>query len=131
MSKKNKRIILENVAVTDYAAEGKALARVDGKVIFIEGAVPGDTADILLTKNKKDWAEGRVIKMQNLSAERVQPFCRHFGVCGGCKWQMLPYSKQLIYKQKQVTDNLTRIGKILLPKIMPIIGYFWAIPNQK
>ena len=122
MSKKNKRIILENVAVTDYAAEGKALARVDGKVIFIEGAVPGDTADILLTKNKKDWAEGRVIKMQNLSAERVQPFCRHFGVCGGCKWQMLPYEKQLQYKQQEAIQNLKRIGKIDEFEILPIAG---------
>lgn len=122
MSKKNKRIILENIAVTDYAAEGKALARVDGKVIFIEGAVPGDTADILLIKNKKDWAEGRVLKMQHLSAERVQPFCRHFGVCGGCRWQMLPYKKQLQYKQQEATQNLKRIGKLDELEILPIAG---------
>ena len=122
MGKKNKRIILENIAITDYAAEGKALARVDGKVIFIEGAVPGDTADILLTKNKKDWAEGRVFKMQQLSVERVQPFCRHFGVCGGCKWQMLPYEKQLEYKQQEAIQNLKRIGKLDEFEILPIAG---------
>ena len=92
--KKNKTIILEGLPITDYAAEGKALARVDGKVIFISGAVPGDVADVLLVKNKKDWAEGRVIKIKEPSKERVGPFCKHFGVCGGCKWQMLPYTKQ-------------------------------------
>ncbi len=120
MSKKNKKVILENILIADYAAEGKALARVDGKVIFIEGAVPGDTADVLLTKNKKDWAEGRVLKMLKLSAERVQPFCRHFGICGGCKWQMLPYEKQLEYKQQEATQNLKRIGKLADIEILPI-----------
>lgn len=122
MSKKNKRIILENVEVTDYAAEGKALARVDGKVIFIQGAVPGDKADILLTKNKKDWAEARVTNIVTYAADRVVPFCRHFGICGGCKWQMLPYSKQLQYKQQEAEQNLKRIGKVTLPEILPIIG---------
>lgn len=106
----------------DYAAEGKSLAKVDGKVIFIEGAVPGDVVDVRLSKNKSDWAEGFVIKTHSLSADRVLPFCTHFGVCGGCQWQMLPYGKQLFYKQKQVSDNLTRIGKIALPEISPIIG---------
>lgn len=122
MRKKNKKIILENILITDYAAEGKALARIDGKVIFIEGGVPGDVADILLTKNKKDWAEGRVLNMLQLSAERVLPFCRHFGVCGGCKWQMLPYKKQLEYKEQEATQNLRRIGKLIDPLILPIIG---------
>jgi 23S rRNA (uracil1939-C5)-methyltransferase len=122
VSKKNKRIVLENIAVTDYAAEGKALARVEGKVIFIEGAVPGDTVDILLTKNKKDWAEGRVVKMKELSDERVTPFCRHFGVCGGCKWQMLPYEKQLQYKQQEAYQNLKRIGRVESAEMLPIVG---------
>ena len=108
--------------VTDYAAEGKALTRQDGKVIFISGAVPGDTADILLTKNKKDWAEARALKITLPAADRVTPFCRHFGICGGCKWQMLPYEKQLQYKQQEVEQNLKRIGKVELPEIMPIIG---------
>ncbi|MCW3086619.1 MAG: methyltransferase, TrmA family [Sediminibacterium sp.] len=106
----------------DYAAEGRSLARVEGKVIFIEGAVPGDVVDVQLSKNKADWAEGHTIKTHTWSPDRVQPFCQHFGVCGGCQWQMLPYEKQLFYKQKQVTDNLTRIGKVALPEIAPIIG---------
>jgi len=114
--------VLENVAVTDYAAEGKSLAKVNGKVIFIQGVVPGDVLDIQLLKNKKDWAEGRPIRFVNYSPERETPFCSHFGVCGGCQWQMLPYAKQLTYKQKQVADNLERIGKLDLPGISPIIG---------
>jgi 23S rRNA (uracil1939-C5)-methyltransferase len=115
-------VVLENILVQDYAAEGKSLARVDGKVIFIEGAVPGDVVDVQLSKNKNDWAEGRAVKTHTLSPDRVTPFCSHFGVCGGCQWQMLPYEKQLFYKQKQVSDNLTRIGKVVLPEISPIIG---------
>jgi 23S rRNA (uracil1939-C5)-methyltransferase len=119
---RNKTVILENVLVEDYAAEGKSLARVNGKVIFIENAVPGDVADVRLHKNKKDWAEGEAIQFQSYSKDRVDPFCSHFGVCGGCQWQMLPYAQQLVYKQKQVADNLQRIGKVELPAINPIIG---------
>ncbi len=122
MRKQRKTIVLEKVLVQDYAAEGKSLARVDGKVIFIEGAVPGDMVDVLITKNKQDWAEGYTIHIHEYSADRVTPFCEHFGVCGGCQWQMLPYEKQLFYKHKQVTDNLTRIAKIPLPTIEPIVG---------
>lgn len=122
MKRQKKKIILENVLVTDYAAEGKALAKLDGKVIFISGAVPGDVADIFVTKNKKDWAEGRVEQIITYSKDRAQPFCKHFGTCGGCKWQMLPYAKQLQYKQQEVEQNLKRIGKIDLPPILPIIG---------
>ena len=106
----------------DYAAEGRSLARVDGKVVFIERAVPGDVVDVRLFKNKKDWAEGFPVHFHSFSEDRVVPFCSHFGVCGGCQWQMLPYEKQLFYKQQQVYDNLHRIGKIPLPEIMPIIG---------
>ncbi|MFN3299094.1 MAG: 23S rRNA (uracil(1939)-C(5))-methyltransferase RlmD [Sediminibacterium sp.] len=122
MRKQRKTVVLEKVLVQDYAAEGKSLARVDGKVIFIEGAVPGDVVDVQLSKNKADWAEGHTVHIHSLSSDRVTPFCEHFGVCGGCQWQMLPYEKQLFYKQKQVTDNLTRIAKINLPEIAPIIG---------
>ncbi|MEP7163075.1 MAG: 23S rRNA (uracil(1939)-C(5))-methyltransferase RlmD [Ferruginibacter sp.] len=122
MKKKNKNIVIENIAVTDYAAEGKALARHEGKVIFISGAVPGDSADIMLTKNKKDWAEARVLKITVPAADRLIPFCRHFGICGGCKWQMLPYEKQLQYKQQEAEQNLKRIGKVDIPELMPIIG---------
>lgn len=122
MRKQRKTVVLEKILVQDYAAEGKSLARVDGKVVFIEGAVPGDVVDVQLSKNKADWAEGHTVHIHSLSADRVTPFCEHFGVCGGCQWQMLPYEKQLFYKQKQVTDNLTRIAKINLPEIAPIIG---------
>ena len=119
---KKKNISLEKILVTDYAAEGKSLARVDGKVIFVENAIPGDIVNIRLTKNKKDWAEGQVLSIDQYSPDRVKPFCTHFGICGGCQWQMLPYEKQLYYKQKQVEDALKRIGKITLPEIRPIIG---------
>ena len=122
MRKKNKNTVLERVLVTDYAAEGRSLARVDGKVIFIDDSVPGDVVDVRLGKNKKDWGEGRAIFFHSYSKDRVVPFCEHFGVCGGCQWQMLPYEKQLGYKYQQVADNLQRIGKIPLPAIEPIIG---------
>ncbi len=122
MKKQKKPVILEGVLVEDYAAEGKSLARVDGKVIFIENAVPGDIVDLQILKSKKDWAEGRPLKFIKYSADRVTPFCSHFGVCGGCQWQMLPYEKQLFYKQKQVVDNMTRIAKVPLPAISPVIG---------
>lgn len=115
-------MVLEQLQVEQYAAEGKSLARRDGKVIFIEGAVPGDIVDVRLSKNKKDWAEGHPFNFHSYSTERVTPFCQHFGVCGGCQWQMLPYHKQLQYKQQQVADNLQRIGKISLPEFLPIIG---------
>ena len=122
MRKKKKNIVLERVLVADYAAEGKSLARVDGKVIFIENAVPGDVVDVRLLKSKKDWAEGVVILTHSYSADRVEPFCTHFGICGGCKWQMLPYEKQLQYKHTQVEETLKRIGKVSLPEFMPIMG---------
>ncbi len=120
--KKKEAPLLENVLIEDYAAEGKSLARVNGKVIFVEGAVPGDVVDVQLQKNKADWGEGFVKKFHTYSDIRVKPFCSHFGVCGGCQWQMLPYEQQLVYKHKQVFDNLTRIAKISLPVIPPILG---------
>jgi len=121
--RKNKPVtILEKVTIEDYAAEGKSLARVNGKVIFVEAAVPGDVVDIQLQKNKADWGEGFVKKFHSYSSLRVTPFCSHFGVCGGCQWQMLPYEQQLVYKHQQVVDNLTRIAKIPLPVIPPILG---------
>jgi len=125
---RKKRTVLQNLMVHDYAAEGKALGKVDGKVIFIEGTVPGDIVDVLISKNKKDWAEGKAVRFHSLSSDRVTPFCEHFGVCGGCKWQMLPYEKQLQYKQNEVTQNLQRIGKIELPDIHPILG---ASPSRR
>jgi len=119
---RRKKAVLHNVIMENYAAEGKSLARVEGKVVFVENTIPGDEVDVLLQKNKKDWAEGTVLHYHKYSNLRIQPFCQHFGVCGGCQWQMLPYSQQLKYKQQQVTDNLKRIGKVDLPEIMPIIG---------
>jgi 23S rRNA (uracil1939-C5)-methyltransferase len=120
--KKKRNIILENLEVTAYAAGGKSIAKLEGKVVFIEGAVPGDHVDVRLSKNKKDWAEGKAIRVRKYSEERVSAFCTHFGVCGGCKWQMLPYEKQLKYKQEEVADQMKRIGKIDLPEMMPIVG---------
>lgn len=122
MKKKKQPVILKDVLVQDYAAEGKSLAKIDGKVIFIERAVPGDIVDIQLSKSKKDWAEAYPIEFKKLSDIRTTPFCNHFHVCGGCQWQMLPYEQQLVYKHKQVNDNLTRIGKIELPEMLPIVG---------
>ena len=106
----------------DHAGEGRSLARIDGKVVFIEETVPGDIVDVQVLKSKKDWAEGRPIHFHSYSADRVEPFCEHFGICGGCQWQMLPYEKQLFYKQKQVADTLKRIGKLNLPEQLPIVG---------
>jgi len=122
VKKQRKAVVLENLPVTDYAAEGKALAKLEGKVIFIEGAIPGDIVDVLLKKNKSDWAEGVAVRFHQYSPHRVSPFCSHFGVCGGCNWQMLPYHMQLEYKQRQVQDHLKRIAKIPLPDLEPILG---------
>jgi 23S rRNA (uracil1939-C5)-methyltransferase len=119
---KKKNIILENLLVTGYAAEGRCLAKHEGKVIFMENAVPGDIVTVRLIKNKKDWAEGQVISITGFSKERITPFCSHFGTCGGCQWQMLPYEKQLAYKQDQVLQSLKRIGKLEFPEILPIMG---------
>jgi len=115
-------MILERVRVTDYAAEGKSIARLEGKVIFIERAIPGDLVDVQVKKNKKDWAEGVAVALHEPSEFRVDPFCQHFGICGGCQWQMLPYAKQLEYKEQQVRETLRRIGKVDLPQIQPILG---------
>lgn len=113
---------MEKVPVTGVAAEGKAIARVDGMTVFVPYAVPGDVADIQITKKKSNYAEGKVTRFESFSENRADPFCEHFGTCGGCKWQILPYGEQLKYKQKQVEDNLTRIGKVELPEISPILG---------
>ncbi len=115
-------IILQNILVQKYAAEGKCISRVNGKAVFIENVVPGDVVDVKLVKNKKDWAEGFPVSFHRLSSGRVTPFCEHFGVCGGCQWQHLPYQNQLQFKQQQVQDNFTRIAKIELPEISAIKG---------
>ena len=125
--KKNKVRVLERIRVEDYAAEGRSLARHEGKVVFIERTVPGDLVDVYLFKNKKDWAEGFPVKFHEYSNRRVRPFCIHFGDCGGCQWQMVPYAEQLKFKQQQVVDALQRIAKVKLPEIQPILG----APNDK
>lgn len=133
MSRKRKELpVLENVEITDVAAEGNALARVDGMVVFVPYGAPGDIADIKLLKKKKSYAEGRIETLRRLSDVRLEPKCPHFGVCGGCKWQHLPYELQLKCKQKQVTDALSRIAKIDLPEISPILGSdnIWCYRNK-
>ncbi|WP_071146519.1 23S rRNA (uracil(1939)-C(5))-methyltransferase RlmD [Bacteroides ihuae] len=114
--------LLEKVTITDVAAEGKAIAKVDDLVVFVPYVVPGDVVDLQVKRKKNKYAEAEAVKFHEYSPVRAVPFCEHYGVCGGCKWQVLPYSEQIKYKQKQVTDNLTRIGKIELPEISPILG---------
>ena len=132
MKKKNLPI-LEHIEITGVAAEGKALCRVqtatadgaqntDGIVCFVPNCVPGDIVDLQVTKKKHSFMEARVLRVVQPSAVRCEAKCKHFGVCGGCKWQILPYEEQLRYKQQQIVDNLTRIGKIELPEISPILG---------
>ena len=122
MGKKKQEIILENVVIEAVAAEGKALARVDGTVLFVQFAVPGDVVDVKVTKKKKNYMEGYILRMVEPSKDRLEPFCKHFGVCGGCKWQPLPYQMQLQAKQQQVYDQLVRIGHLDVPEISPIIA---------
>ena len=114
--------IIENVEITGIGAEGKAIGRVDNFVIFVEDAVPGDFTDVLIYRKKKNYADGRSVNIRKPSPDRVDPFCEHFGVCGGCKWQHLTYEKQLAFKQQNIADALERIGKLELPAILPIIG---------
>ena len=113
---------MEKVTIMDVAAEGKAIAKVDDLVIFVPYVVPGDVVDLQIKRKKNKYAEAEAVKFHELSPVRAVPFCQHYGVCGGCKWQVLPYAEQIKYKQQQVTDNLRRIGKIELPEISPIMG---------
>ena len=123
MARNKKQLpLLEKVTITDVAAEGKAIARVNDMVVFVPFVAPGDVIDIQLTRKKHSYAEGKAVFFHEYSPRRAEPFCEHFGVCGGCKWQVLPYPEQIRYKQKQVEDNLRRIGKIELPEISPILG---------
>ena len=123
MARKKKELpLLEKITITDVAAEGKALAKVNDLVVFVPYVVPGDVVDLQVKRKKNHYAEAVAVKFHEYSPVRAVPFCQHYGVCGGCKWQCLPYAEQIKYKQKQVTDNLTRIGKIELPEISPILG---------
>ena len=122
MSRKKPLPLLEDIEITGVAAEGNSIARVDGRVVFIPYGAPGDVADVQLTRKKNSYAEGRITEIKKPSELRIEPKCGHFGVCGGCKWQHLPYDYQLQFKQQQVEDALTRIAKVELPEISPIIG---------
>ncbi len=122
MGRKKVKPFYERITIEDIGAEGNALARVGDMVVFTKYAIPGDVVDLQVTRKKKRYAEAVVTKFHEYSPDRVQAFCEHFGVCGGCKWQFLPYEKQLFYKQKQVADQLQRIGKMSLPEVSPIIG---------
>lgn len=123
MSRKKKELpIYREVEIQDVAAEGKALVRIDDLVVFVPFVVPGDVVDLRVTRKKHHYAEALCTHVHKKSECRTEPFCPHYGVCGGCKWQILPYEAQLRYKQKQVMDNLERIGKIELPECSPILG---------
>ena len=125
MSRRRVDLLLENVQIENVAAEGKALAHVDGMVVFVDFAVPGDIVDIQVTKKKKNYMEGFIKRIVKPSKDRWDPFCEHFGVCGGCGWQPLPYSMQLEAKRQQVEDQLVRIGHLEVPEIRP------TLPSEK
>lgn len=114
--------IIEGVEIIDTSSEGKAVARVDDLVVFVEGAVPGDTCTILISRIKKKFAEAKLLKLEKPSPQRIDAVCTHFGSCGGCKWQHLDYEAQLYYKQKHVHDSLTRLAKVNFPELKPIVG---------
>ncbi|MCU4156035.1 23S rRNA (uracil(1939)-C(5))-methyltransferase RlmD [Carboxylicivirga sp. A043] len=114
--------LLKKVTITDVAAEGKAMCRVEDRVVFVQRAVPGDVVDVQVTKKRRSYYEGFPVFFHEYSSIRQEPFCEHFGVCGGCKWQALPYEHQLKYKEREVLNNLSRIGKVELPESMPILG---------
>jgi len=114
--------LLEDVEIIDVGSEGKSVARVDNYVVFTEHVAPGDIVDIQVYKKKSSYMEGRVVNIKKKSENRAEPFCEHFGRCGGCKWQILPYDQQLIYKRRHVKNALKRIGHLEIPRIAPIIG---------
>ena len=120
--RRNRKPYLENVEITDFGAEGKALGKVDDKVVFVSFVAPGDVVDVQVNKKRKNYMAGYVEKIHSYSGLRIEPFCKHFGVCGGCKWQHVPYDKQVEFKQQQVADQLKRIGHLDIPEVSPILG---------
>ena len=123
MRKKNRRQVFEHIEVVDAGSKGKTIGKApDGRVIFMTNTVPGDVVDVQTTKKRKAFFEGKAIKFHSYSGKRITPKCEHFGVCGGCKWQHMGYEHQLFYKQKEVENNLRRIGHLDLPEISPILG---------
>ncbi|MEM6299713.1 MAG: 23S rRNA (uracil(1939)-C(5))-methyltransferase RlmD, partial [Bacteroidota bacterium] len=121
MGRRIKVRVLENIEIGEMVAEGKCIAKVEGMAVFVPRVAPGDVVDLRVVKQRKKYAEAEVITFHSRSPLRTEPFCTHFGTCGGCKWQHLPYDQQLVYKQKQVVDALERIGKVELPEIQTIL----------
>lgn len=119
---RGKKPLLENIEIKKIAAEGKSIAYVDEKVLFVPNTVPGDIVDVQVTRKRKSFLEGFIVNVRKYSDIRTEPFCAHFGVCGGCKWQNLPYQLQTEFKQQEIVDNLQRIGKVELQNVSPIIG---------
>ena len=119
---RKRKPLFEQVEILDIAAEGKALAKIDEKVLFVANAIPGDIVDVQVNKKRKSFYEGYITHYHKYSNLRTNPFCSHFGKCGGCKWQSLPYNEQLKFKQREVENNLKRLGKIELPEVSTIIG---------
>ena len=123
MARKRKELpIVEGVEIAGVAAEGKSIARIGDLVVFIPFGAPGDIADIKIDKKKRNYAEGHIVKMIKPSLRRVEPECSHFGVCGGCKWQHIPYADQLEYKRNQVCDALQRLATVAIPDVHPMFG---------
>ena len=118
--RRKKLPLIEKVEITDIGARGKAIARIDNFVTFVSNGLPGDVVDLQITRRKKSFQEGKVVKFHKYSEKRTEPFCQHFGQCGGCRWQDLAYIDQLFYKQQEVTDNLSRIGQLELPPVNPL-----------
>lgn len=121
MGRKRRLPVFEQIPILDIGAQGKSIAKINGEVVFVTGALPGDVVDLKITRKKKSYMEGIPLNFHQYSEKRVQPFCKHFDICGGCKWQDLPYAEQLKYKKKQVVDNLERIAKVELPAINEIL----------
>ncbi|MBS7199637.1 MAG: 23S rRNA (uracil(1939)-C(5))-methyltransferase RlmD [Bacteroidales bacterium] len=119
---RGKKPLLENIEIKKIAAEGKSIAYVDEKVLFVPNTVPGDIVDVQVTRKRKSFLEGFIVNVRKYSDIRTEPFCSHFGICGGCKWQNLPYQLQTEFKQQEIIDNLQRIGKVELQNVSPIIG---------
>lgn len=120
--KKKPLPLLEQVEIENIAAEGKSIARVDNRVVFVKDAVPGDVADLQVYRKKRNFMEARVVRYHKYAEQRTEPFCEHFGICGGCKWQHLPYERQLFYKQQQVVDAFRHIAGLEIPQSLPILG---------
>jgi 23S rRNA (uracil1939-C5)-methyltransferase len=119
---RKKKPLLERLEIIDVAAEGKSIAKIDDRIVFVTKTVPGDIVDVQVNRKRKNFYEGYPVKFHKKSDLRIEPFCEHFGVCGGCKWQALPYEEQIKFKEREVINNLQRLGRIELPEHQPILG---------